>query len=164
MGLVHARPGAGGSRGRGRVGERNALSHQSGTLAHDIPDPARARPVTVSCVAAVEVVRGAYAACAENLALQRRLVEYTVTMTVPLYDAQLYRDGVRPPPLWVVLDAAVTHYRWDETAPVGWTSDETAPVGWTSDETAPVGWTSARSEGSLSAHDGAHSGIRTWAS
>ena len=100
------------------------------------------------------MVRGAYAACAENLALQRRFVEYTVNMTVPLYDAQLYRDGVRPPPLWVVLDAAVTHYRWDETAPVGWTSDETAPVG----------WTSARSEGSLSAHDGAHSGIRTWAS
>ena len=79
-----------------------------------------------------------------DLALQRRLVEYTVTMTVPLYDAQLYRDGVRPPPLLVVLDAAITHYRWDETA--------------------PVGWTSARSEGSLSAHDGAHSGIRTWAS
>ena len=65
-----------GREGRGRepeaaadgVGERNEKRslrrHQSGTLAHDIPDPARARPV--SCVAAVEeeVVRGAYAACA----------------------------------------------------------------------------------------------------
>ena len=69
-----------GREGRGRepeaaadgVGERNEKRslrrHQSGTLAHDIPDPARARARPVSCVAAVEVVRGAYAACAENLA------------------------------------------------------------------------------------------------
>ena len=51
------------------VGERNekrSLAPVRHAVAHDIPDPARARPVMLTCVAAVEeeVVRGAYAACA----------------------------------------------------------------------------------------------------